>query len=200
MKDGDYIGLLPSTFYFRVSFSTDVNNNNNEDKDDSDSDSDSVYGWKQEDEKSPPARAASPDDWSPTRGYRRSTSNQNTSVFDFDDDLNIQPTRTPSKRVSLEAKPVPSVEPKPRSMPSSPSVSLPRASPAPSSTSKEQVCLTDRLPDEPESTSPSDKTRKLPKWMAAPTPSPVSKSTTPKPSLSRSSSYTAPASSKRHRK
>jgi len=42
--------------------------------------------------------------------------------------------------------------------------------------------------------------RKLPKWMAAPTPSPVVKqtTTTPKSSYSRSSSYTAPTSAKRH--
>jgi hypothetical protein len=46
----------------------------------------------------------------------------------------------------------------------------------------------------------NDKTRKLPKWMGAPTPSPVIKhtTTTPKSSFSRSSSTTAPTSAKRH--
>ena len=44
------------------------------------------------------------------------------------------------------------------------------------------------------------KSRKLPKWMAGTTPSPVVKhtTTTPKSSYSRTSSHTAPTSAKRH--
>ena len=112
LKDGDQIGLLPSTFFFRVSFSTDVNNN--KDNHDSDSDADSVYGCKKE-EPSSPVRAASPDQWSPTPGYRRSTSTQDTSVFDFDDDIQIESTSTPApaKRISFEKKTSADVEPKP---------------------------------------------------------------------------------------
>jgi len=54
--------------------------------------------------------------------------------------------------------------------------------------------------DEPEPINTNHQARKLPKWMAAPTPSPVVKqtTTTPKSSYSRSSSYTAPTSAKRH--
>jgi hypothetical protein len=60
-----------------------------------------------------PVRATSPDQWSPIRGYRRSLSTQDTSVFDFEDDINVEPTRTPCKRTSLDKKPVADVEPKP---------------------------------------------------------------------------------------
>lgn len=97
LKDGDQIGLLPSSFFFRISFATDVNNNN-------ESDSDSLYAWKKE--------AKSPSDhWSPTNEFRRSTSNQDISVFDFDEDVvNIEPTRTPCKRISIEKKSSPITE------------------------------------------------------------------------------------------
>ncbi|CAF0783466.1 unnamed protein product [Adineta steineri] len=224
LKDGDQIGLLPSTFFFRVSFSTDVNNNN----DRNDSDSDSLYECKKEEEevdddndvKPAPIRSKSPDDWSPTHGYRRSISNQDVSVFDFDDDLIIQPTSTPPKRTPLEKKTTSDVEPKPRIV-----------TPPPKRTPLEKKTTTDVEPksriitpsptkaisrptvprptisrpsveseDEPEPMNTNDKIRKLPKWMVAPTPSPVVKqtTTTPKSSYSRSSSYTAPTSAKRH--
>ncbi|UJR37518.1 hypothetical protein I4U23_030220 [Adineta vaga] len=192
LKDGDQIGLLPSNFYFRVSFSIDFNNNN-------DSDSDSLYEWKKEDIKSSPIDAKSPDDWSPIHGYRRSTSNQDTSVFDFDDDLNTQPTtRTPCRRVSLEKKISLDVEPKPKpntpTTSSSPTIKIKRGM----SSSRPSVESQDEF--EHESDSNSSKARKLPKWMIAPTPSPVAKPTTatPKSSYSRNSSYTAPTSAKRH--
>jgi len=83
-----------------------VNNNN----DNNDSDSDSLYGWKKE-AKSPPARATSPDPWSPIRGFRRSLSVQDTSVFDFDEDVIIEPTRPLCRRISdVEKKSISDVE------------------------------------------------------------------------------------------
>jgi hypothetical protein len=105
LKDGDHIGLLPSSFFFRVSFSIDVNNNN----ENNDSDADSLYGWKKE-EKYSPLRVPSPDPWSPTAGYRRSTSNQDISVFDFDDDIVIEPMPPSSRRVSFERRSVTDAE------------------------------------------------------------------------------------------
>ncbi len=83
-----------------------MNNNN----DNNDSDSDSLYGWKKE-AKSPPARATSPDPWSPIRGFRRSLSVQDTSVFDFDEDVIIEPTRPLCRRISdVEKKSISDVE------------------------------------------------------------------------------------------
>jgi hypothetical protein len=135
LKDSDQIGLLPSSFFFRVSFSTDVNNN-------IDSDEDSLYAWKKDvdDNNLSPVRATSPDQWSPTHGYRRSLSNQDTSVFDFDDDLNIQPTRTPCKRTSLEKKVSSDVAPKSSTTMSSPCISLTRVTVARPST-EDEVCF-----------------------------------------------------------
>ncbi|CAF1052583.1 unnamed protein product [Rotaria sp. Silwood1] len=187
LNDGDQIGLLPSSFFFRVSFSTDENNNN--DKND-DSDSDSLYAWKKDDNLSP-VRATSPDQWSPTHGYRRSISNQDTSVFDFDEDANDEPARTPSKRTSFEKKISLDVEPKPRISMSVPTVNLTRISVPPPSVDNE---------DEIEPINTNHTSRKLPKWMAAPTPSPITKQTTatPKSSYSRNSSNTTPTSAKRH--
>ncbi|CAF1148263.1 unnamed protein product [Rotaria magnacalcarata] len=190
LKDGDQIGLLPSSFFFRVSFSTDENNNN----DKNDSDTDSLYAWKQE-KNSPPPRAASPDQWSPTHGYRRSFSNQDTSVFDFDDDANDVPTETLPKRTSFEKKTTSDVEPKSRILMPSPSVSITRII-VPSPPANDQ---NDQDEIEP-SIITNDKPRKLPKWMVAPTPSPVVKSatTTPKSSYARNSSSNTPTSAKRH--
>jgi hypothetical protein len=82
------------------------------------------------------------DHWSPTIGYRRSTSNQDISVFDFDDDVNIEPTRTPCKRTSFEKKTTSDVEPKPVIPMTVPSISLTRVSVPPPS-DDEEVCLFD---------------------------------------------------------
>jgi len=111
LKDGDQIGLLPSSYFFRVSFSTDVNNNN-DNNDNNDSDLDSLYAWKKEEALSP-VRTTSPDHWSPIHGHRRSISNQDISVFDFDEDINIEPTRAPCKRTSFEKKTTSDIESEP---------------------------------------------------------------------------------------
>ena len=109
LHDGDQIGLLPSSFFFRVSFSIDVNNNKG--NHDSDSDSDSTYEFKKEkEEKSSPIRSASPDRWSPSVDYRRSTGNQVSSVFDFDDDIIVESIRIPNKPMSIDKKPTEDIE------------------------------------------------------------------------------------------
>jgi len=87
-------------FFFRVSYSTDLNNNN----DNNDSDSNSQYAWKKDDSVSPARALSSPEQWTPMNRFRRSTSNQDTSIFDFDEDVNIQPTRIICKRTSIEKK------------------------------------------------------------------------------------------------
>ena len=100
LKDGDQIGLLPSSFYFRVSFSKDINNNH-------ESDSDSSSHMKETDD-----RSSSADQLSPIPAYQRSNSNQDDSVFDFDDEIVPLPSKkTPTKRISLEkeSKSLPSV-------------------------------------------------------------------------------------------
>ena len=127
LKDGDQIGLLPSSFYFRVSFSTDMNNNH-------DSDSDSPVSWKKKDDDASP-----PDQTSPTHDHRRSFSNQDASVFDFDDDANAELIPTSSKRTSFEKKISADVEPKPRTTPLQPVVALGRvtAPPQPSTASSD---------------------------------------------------------------
>ncbi|CAF0884230.1 unnamed protein product [Adineta ricciae] len=200
LKDGDQIGLLPSTFYFRVSFSIDYNNNNG------DSDTDSVYEFKKEAEEVSPIRQKPSDDWSPTPDYRRSTSNQDISVFDFDDDINTQPaTRIPCRRVSLEKKLTLDVEPKPKLK--SPTKTPPPSSPSPTTTCSPSITIPRvsithppaEAQDESDSCNTNIKARKLPKWMLAPSSSPIVKpTTTPKSSYSRNSSYTAPTSAKRH--
>jgi hypothetical protein len=126
-----------------VSFSIDLNNNN--DLHESDSDSSSAHKWKKdEDDDLPPVRATSPDQWSPTTGYRRSTSNQDTSVFDFDDDANLEPTRTPCKRTSFEKKTItPDVEPKSRISIPVASISLSRVHVPPPSSVDDEVCFCD---------------------------------------------------------
>ncbi len=105
LKDGDHIALLPSSFFFRVSFSIDVNNNN----ENNDSDSDSVFTWKKEEKLSPVSEPSS-DRWSFTHGHRRSTSNQDASVFDFDDDIIVEPMPAPGRRMSFEKKAIIDVE------------------------------------------------------------------------------------------
>ena len=111
LHDGDQIGLLPSSFFFRVSFSIDVNNNNGNNDSDSDSNVDSMYGWeKGKEEKSSPIRPASPDRWSPSVNYRRPTSNRVSSVFDFDDDIIVESIQIPNKRMSTEKKPTEDME------------------------------------------------------------------------------------------
>jgi len=85
-----------------------MNNNN----DNNDSDSDSLYGWKKE-QISPPACETSPDHWPGIRGFRRSLSNQDTSVFDFDEDVHIEPTRELCRRTSFDKKTISDVEKKP---------------------------------------------------------------------------------------
>jgi hypothetical protein len=160
LKDGDQIGLLPSSFFFRVSFSIDLNNNNDND----DSEPDSLFAWKKE-EKTSPVHTTSLDNWSPIRGVRRSLSTQDTSVFDFDDDIIIEPTRTPCRRISFDKKTptdekkissdekkVPSdekkvskdVEPKPRSPMTFPSITLTRVS-VPSPSADDQVCFSHNI-------------------------------------------------------
>lgn len=98
LKDGDQIGLLPSTYYFRICFSIDVNNN--QDTNES-NDSDSVYAWKNKED-----RPSTSDDCSPTRVPRRSINKENSSIFDFDDDIRIESTVTPPlpERKSIEKK------------------------------------------------------------------------------------------------
>lgn len=106
LKNGDQIGLLPSTFYFRISFSKDINNN-----DESDTDSASV--------------ASIPDRSSPV-GRRRSIEKSENSIFDFDDEAAPAPEKkTPNKRISLERK---NSKPKSPSPVSSPSSSVDRMS------------------------------------------------------------------------
>jgi hypothetical protein len=61
-------------------------------------------------EKLSPVNVPSPDQWSPTLGFRRSTSNQDISVFDFDDDIIVEPMPAPSRRMSFERKSVADVE------------------------------------------------------------------------------------------
>jgi hypothetical protein len=61
-------------------------------------------------EKLSPVNVPSPDRWSPTLGFRRSTSNQDISVFDFDDDIIVEPMPAPSRRMSFERKSVADVE------------------------------------------------------------------------------------------
>lgn len=92
-----------------MSFSIDVNNNKG--NHDSDSDSDSMYEFKKEkQEKSSPIRSTSPDRWSPSVDYRRSTSNQVSSVFDFDDDIIVESIRIPNKPMSIDKKPTEDIE------------------------------------------------------------------------------------------
>lgn len=137
-------------------------------------------------------REPSPDSWSPTRGYRRSLSNQDTSVFDFDEDANDVPIRTLTKRTSFEKKIVPNVEKKP---------DTPLA-PAPASVKRIIVPRPSTDDQEDKSPDTSEKPRKLPKWMAGQTTpsSSVTKQTTPKSSYSRNSSNNnnTSTSAKRH--
>lgn len=165
LKDGDQIGLLPSTYYFRICFSIDVNNN--QDTNES-NDSDSVYAWKNKED-----RPSTSDDCSPTRVPRRSINKENSSIFDFDDDIRIESTITPPlpERKSIEKKTTTTDV-----IPKSPTQSV----------SPEQSPL--------DTTDQDDKSRKLPKWMA----SPVVHTPTTKSSFSRNSSYTTPTSIKRN--
>lgn len=132
LHDDDQIGLLPSSFFFRISFSIDVNNNTS--KNESESDSDSMYGWqkKKEEEKSSPIRPISPDRWSPAVAHRRSTSNHGSGVFDFDDDIIVESIQIPNKRTSVDQKAMEDVESKFDDPAPVPSVSLSRMSDPPS--------------------------------------------------------------------
>ena len=85
-------------------------------------------------------RAASSHQWSPTFTHHRSINNQDTSVFDFDDDVNNEPTRILSKRTSFEKKLTPDAEQNSLVLMSVPTVTLTRVH-VPLSSVEDEVCF-----------------------------------------------------------